>query len=136
MNGTAGAVVAPPGRVFSVMAFTVTDGKIVQIDVLLDPERLSNSISACHRPPANTGDRKRAFRAREGGRLKRRDTRCGAESEASNPATLSGLRASRIVSGRLSGFVSNVAGSGDEDHLVSSQIAVRPPSTWMIAPLM
>jgi hypothetical protein len=30
----------------------------------------------------------------------------------------------------------NVAGGGDEDHLVSSQIAVRPPSTWMIAPLM
>jgi 3-oxoacyl-[acyl-carrier-protein] synthase III len=27
-------------------------------------------------------------------------------------------------------------GGGDEDHLVSSQIAVRPPSTWMIAPLM
>ena len=36
----AGAVVAPPGRVFSVMVFTVTNGKIAQIDVLLDPERL------------------------------------------------------------------------------------------------
>jgi RNA polymerase sigma-70 factor, ECF subfamily len=33
-------VVAPRGRVFSVMAFTVADGKIAQIDVLLDPERL------------------------------------------------------------------------------------------------
>jgi RNA polymerase sigma factor (sigma-70 family) len=41
VNGTAGAVVAPPGRVFSVMAFTVTNGKIVQIDVLVDPERLA-----------------------------------------------------------------------------------------------
>ena len=40
VNGAAGAVVAPPGRVFSVMAFTVTNGKIAQIDVLLDPERL------------------------------------------------------------------------------------------------
>jgi len=40
VNGAAGAVVAPGGRVFSVMAFTVTDGKIVQIDALLDPERL------------------------------------------------------------------------------------------------
>ena len=40
VNGAAGAIVAPPGRVFSVMAFTVTDGKIAQIDVLLDPERL------------------------------------------------------------------------------------------------
>ncbi|HTW41560.1 MAG TPA: hypothetical protein VMD79_04555 [Solirubrobacteraceae bacterium] len=40
VNGAAGAVVAPPGHVFSVMAFTVTNGKITQIDVLLDPERL------------------------------------------------------------------------------------------------
>jgi len=40
VNGAAGAVVAPPGRVFSVMAFTVTNAKIAQIDVLLDPERL------------------------------------------------------------------------------------------------
>lgn len=40
VNGAAGAVVAPHGRLFSVMAFTVTDGKIVQIDALLDPERL------------------------------------------------------------------------------------------------
>jgi len=40
VNGAAGAVVTPRGRVFSVMAFTVTNGKIVQIDALLDPERL------------------------------------------------------------------------------------------------
>jgi RNA polymerase sigma factor (sigma-70 family) len=40
VNGAAGAVVAPAGRVFSVMAFTVTDGKITQIDALVDPERL------------------------------------------------------------------------------------------------
>ncbi len=40
VNGAAGAVVAPAGRVFSVMAFTVTNGKITQIDVLVDPERL------------------------------------------------------------------------------------------------
>ena len=40
VNGAAGAVVAPHGRVFSVMAFTITNGKIVQIDALLDPERL------------------------------------------------------------------------------------------------
>jgi RNA polymerase sigma factor (sigma-70 family) len=40
VNGAAGAVVAPDGRVFSVMAFTVTNGKIIQIDALLDPERL------------------------------------------------------------------------------------------------
>ncbi|HEX4115715.1 MAG TPA: sigma-70 family RNA polymerase sigma factor [Solirubrobacteraceae bacterium] len=40
VNGAAGAVVTPDGRVFSVMAFTVTNGKIARIDVLLDPERL------------------------------------------------------------------------------------------------
>ncbi len=40
VNGAAGAVVAPHGRVFSVMAFTVTKGRIAQIDVLLDPQRL------------------------------------------------------------------------------------------------
>ena len=41
VNGAAGAVVAPRGRVMSVMAFTVTNGRIVQIDALLDPERLA-----------------------------------------------------------------------------------------------
>jgi RNA polymerase sigma factor (sigma-70 family) len=40
VNGAAGAVVAPAGRLFSVMAFTVTNGKVTQIDVLVDPERL------------------------------------------------------------------------------------------------
>jgi RNA polymerase sigma-70 factor (ECF subfamily) len=41
VNGAAGAVVAPHGRVFSVMAFTVMNGRIAQIDALLDPERLA-----------------------------------------------------------------------------------------------
>jgi hypothetical protein len=41
VNGAAGAVVAPRGRLFSVMAFTVTNGKIAQIDGLVDPERLA-----------------------------------------------------------------------------------------------
>jgi RNA polymerase sigma-70 factor (ECF subfamily) len=40
VNGGAGAVIAPRGRLFSVMAFTVTDGRITAIDALLDPERL------------------------------------------------------------------------------------------------
>jgi RNA polymerase sigma-70 factor, ECF subfamily len=40
VNGASGAVVAPHGRVYSVMAFTVTNGKIVRIDALLDPDRL------------------------------------------------------------------------------------------------
>jgi hypothetical protein len=41
VNGAAGAIVATRRRVLSVMAFTVTGGKIIQIDVLMDPERLA-----------------------------------------------------------------------------------------------
>ena len=44
VNGVAGAVVAPRGRAFSVMSFTVADGRIVAIDVLVDPERLDGWI--------------------------------------------------------------------------------------------
>jgi RNA polymerase sigma factor (sigma-70 family) len=41
VNGAAGVVVAPRGRVVSVMGFTVAGGRIVAIDTLADPERLS-----------------------------------------------------------------------------------------------
>jgi RNA polymerase sigma-70 factor, ECF subfamily len=41
VNGVAGVVVARRGRPFSVMGFTVRRGKIVEIDILADPERLS-----------------------------------------------------------------------------------------------
>jgi RNA polymerase sigma factor (sigma-70 family) len=40
VNGVAGVVVAPRGRPYSVIGFTVTDGKIVAIDGLADTERL------------------------------------------------------------------------------------------------
>jgi RNA polymerase sigma factor (sigma-70 family) len=40
VNGIAGVVVAPHRRPFSVMAFTVRGGRIVEIDVLADPDRL------------------------------------------------------------------------------------------------
>src|SRR5439155_22111334 len=40
VNGAAGVVVAPHGRPFVVMGFTVTGGKIVAIDALADPARL------------------------------------------------------------------------------------------------
>jgi RNA polymerase sigma factor (sigma-70 family) len=40
VNGTAGLVVAPHGRPFSVMGFTVRGGRIAEIDILADPERL------------------------------------------------------------------------------------------------
>jgi RNA polymerase sigma factor (sigma-70 family) len=42
INGSAGAVAIVDGKPFSVMAFTVAHGKVVAIDVLYDPERLSN----------------------------------------------------------------------------------------------
>ena len=41
VNGAAGAVVATAGGLFSVMAFTVTNGTIIQIDALVDPQRLA-----------------------------------------------------------------------------------------------
>jgi RNA polymerase sigma factor (sigma-70 family) len=41
VNGVAGVVVAPHGRPFSVMAFTVRAGRIVAIDSIADPERLA-----------------------------------------------------------------------------------------------
>jgi RNA polymerase sigma factor (sigma-70 family) len=40
VNGAAGVVVAPHGRPFSVMGFTVAGGKIVEIDAIADPDRL------------------------------------------------------------------------------------------------
>jgi len=42
VNGAAGAVVAPHGHLFSVMAFTASNGRITAIDALVDPERLAH----------------------------------------------------------------------------------------------
>jgi hypothetical protein len=41
VNGAAGFVVAPQGRPAAVVGFTVANGKVVEIDVLADPARLS-----------------------------------------------------------------------------------------------
>jgi RNA polymerase sigma factor (sigma-70 family) len=42
VNGTAGLVTTTPrGEPFSVQAFTIKDGRIVEIDILADPERLT-----------------------------------------------------------------------------------------------
>ena len=41
VNGAAGVVVTADGRLVAVMGFTVADGRIVAIDALGDPERLS-----------------------------------------------------------------------------------------------
>ena len=57
VNGAAGAVVARRDRAFSVMAFTVRNEKIVQIDALLDPERLTHLD--LNIPPIADGTRSR-----------------------------------------------------------------------------
>ena len=41
VNGAAGVVVIVRGQPFAVMAFTVSDGTIAEIDVLADPDRLN-----------------------------------------------------------------------------------------------
>ena len=41
VNGAAGAVITMGGRVVTVMAFTVVDGRIVELDTLSDPDRLA-----------------------------------------------------------------------------------------------
>jgi RNA polymerase sigma-70 factor (ECF subfamily) len=63
VNGAAGAVVAPRGRPFSVMAFTVTHGKITQIDALVDPERLAQ-LALIIPPPTRAEDHHELERGR------------------------------------------------------------------------
>jgi RNA polymerase sigma-70 factor (ECF subfamily) len=41
VNGAPGALIAPGGKPYAVMAFTVVDGRIVSIDILADPDRLA-----------------------------------------------------------------------------------------------
>jgi RNA polymerase sigma-70 factor (ECF subfamily) len=40
VNGAVGLVMAPRGRLFLVLSFTITDGKITEIDVIAEPDRL------------------------------------------------------------------------------------------------
>jgi RNA polymerase sigma-70 factor (ECF subfamily) len=40
VNGAAGAIVAPGGRLRAVVGFTVEHGRIVAIDVVADPAKL------------------------------------------------------------------------------------------------
>jgi RNA polymerase sigma-70 factor, ECF subfamily len=40
VNGAVGLVMAPRGRLFLVLGFTITDSKITEIDVIADPDRL------------------------------------------------------------------------------------------------
>jgi hypothetical protein len=41
VNGTVGVVIMMRGRPFSVMAFSIVDGKIIEIDAIGDPERVA-----------------------------------------------------------------------------------------------
>lgn len=41
VNGAMGVIAVPEGKVFSLTGFTVIGGKIVAMDILADPERLS-----------------------------------------------------------------------------------------------
>jgi RNA polymerase sigma factor (sigma-70 family) len=40
VNGAPGIVVAPPGGIYAVMAFTVRGGRIAEVNLLADPERV------------------------------------------------------------------------------------------------
>jgi RNA polymerase sigma-70 factor (ECF subfamily) len=40
VNGAAGVVVGPPGSPIAVVGLTVVDGRIVEIDVITDREKL------------------------------------------------------------------------------------------------
>jgi RNA polymerase sigma-70 factor, ECF subfamily len=46
VNGTAGAVVMVAGRPFAVMGFIVAEAKIVEIDIIADPERVRRVAAA------------------------------------------------------------------------------------------
>jgi RNA polymerase sigma factor (sigma-70 family) len=46
VNGAAGVVITVNGRPFAVMGFTVTGGKIVEIDAIVDPDRVQRIAPA------------------------------------------------------------------------------------------
>ncbi|HSJ44388.1 MAG TPA: sigma factor-like helix-turn-helix DNA-binding protein [Euzebyales bacterium] len=46
VNGAAGVVITVAGRPFAVMGFTVTDGRIVEMDAIADPERVRRIAAA------------------------------------------------------------------------------------------
>ena len=51
INGTPGIISSRNGQPFSVIGFTVTDGKITEIDILMDPDRLQRlDLSALDDP--------------------------------------------------------------------------------------
>jgi RNA polymerase sigma-70 factor (ECF subfamily) len=45
VNGAAGVVVGAPGRVRAIVGFVVVEGRIAEIDLVLDPERVRAAVS-------------------------------------------------------------------------------------------
>jgi hypothetical protein len=41
VNGSVGLVLAPRGRLLRALTFTIDNGRIVEVDVIADPKRLS-----------------------------------------------------------------------------------------------
>ncbi|MFC7568132.1 hypothetical protein ACFQU9_33790 [Actinomadura namibiensis] len=41
VNGGAGLLAGDPGELFSVMAFTIVNGRITRLDAVADPDRLA-----------------------------------------------------------------------------------------------
>ena len=44
VNGTAGFVVGRPGRPLAVVGFTIARGRIAEIDLITDPEKLARVV--------------------------------------------------------------------------------------------
>lgn len=46
VNGAAGAVITMHGRPFAVLAFTIADGKIIEINTVADPDRVARLVGS------------------------------------------------------------------------------------------
>jgi hypothetical protein len=64
VNGAAGIVVAPEGRVYSVFGVTIKHDKIVEFNILADPERLAqlDLVVLDERPDLDRAERDRVTR--------------------------------------------------------------------------
>ena len=50
VNGAPGVVITVRGRPFAILGFTVTNGKIIEIDAIADPERVARIAAAVLAP--------------------------------------------------------------------------------------
>jgi hypothetical protein len=46
VNGGAGVVVAPAGRATAIIGFTIAGDRIVEIDLVADPEKLRRALAS------------------------------------------------------------------------------------------